>query len=418
MIKLRLTMFFLVAFLFSKAQEMPAWIREFGVPIDSSLKQRELFSSLKGERHIMLGEPTHGDGSVIDYKVRLIKKLHEEYDFDVILFEADMLDFFIAQKQRGLTSQELVDATLPSMWKNARELQALITYVDQQNKSGDSLFIAGFDTQLTRASIKHLNTALPLYLKKHDIVLSPVEGSNGLDEHRNFFSALIILINKGIKSNASIASKLDFTRFENTLKELKERSSGIRTAEGKFWTQELGNIADYLPFLYKANNLPHHFKVPEESLRDSIMANNHRYQIQEHFKGKKTITWAATDHIRRNVPGERSKRMGQYLDEQVRTGAYIIGFTAGVGQYYNYIDKNTYDIPALTTGSFEHFAQQLQKGDLFFDFKAKKDKIGKSASEREISMRPLAYQPRTNDWATALDAIIYIDHAKASQMIK
>jgi erythromycin esterase-like protein len=418
MIKLKLTVLFLVCFFFSEAQEMPAWINKHGVPIDSTLSQKAFFSSLEGEHHIMLGEPTHGDGSVLDYKVNLIKKLHQEQDFDVILFEADMLNFFIAEQQKAPGAGALINATLPPMWRNARELQALITYIDEQNSLGDSLFVAGFDTQLTPGAVKHLNTALPVFLKNNNIALSSDEGSNGLDEHRNFFSTLVILINKGLRNNPNIASKLDFKRFENTLNDLKVRSSGLKSADGKFWTQELGNIADYLPLLYKMNNLPQHFTVAEASLRDSIMANNYRYQIKERFKGKKTITWAATDHIRRNIPGEKSKKMGQYLSEQTVPRPYVVGFTAGAGQYYNYIDKNTYDIPALTAGSFEYFARKLKKGDLFVDFKANKDKMGRNALAREISMRPLAYQPKTNDWATVLDAIIYIDHAKASHMIK
>jgi erythromycin esterase-like protein len=39
---------------------------------------------------VLLGEPSHGDGGAMQMKTRLVKYLHEQKGFDVLLFEADL----------------------------------------------------------------------------------------------------------------------------------------------------------------------------------------------------------------------------------------------------------------------------------------------------------------------------------------
>lgn len=415
--KIKLTLLLLLTCLCIQAQQMPSWIKKHAIPLNSGLNEKSgVQQYLKNERHILLGEPTHGDGTVMNYKVQLIKMLHEKHGFDVIMFEADMLKFYTAAKKGRVDAGSLVQAALPKMWGDAVEFKALIEYIDQQNSLGDSLFIAGFDTQLTQTSTGHLNTQLPVFLKANNISLSPDEGSNGLDEHRNFFSTLVLLIHKRFKNNSNLVSAVDLPRFENTLRALKEKADLIRSDEGNFWAQELGNIIDYLPLLYADNKLPHHFSTSESSLRDSIMANNFTYLVEKKFKGKKTVSWAATDHIRRGIPGEKAKKMGEFLKEKLDQPHYVIGFTAGEGYYYNYLDKNTYPIPPLDSNSFEYFARQTKKGDLFLDLKSNKIRHVKEGFTQKISMRPMGYHSITTNWTIPLDAIIYIDQAEASTM--
>lgn len=417
--KLKLTALLLLTSFFSYAQDIPFWIQKYSIPLDTSLiKSSAIQKYLKNEQHILLGEPTHGDGTIMDYKVSLIRMLHEKYGYDVIMFEADMLKFYAASK-KGLTdTRAVLNATLPTMWSNAAELERLIDYIDQQNRIGDSLFVVGFDTQLTQASVPTLNTALPAFMKANNITLSADTGSNGLDEHRNFFSTLVLLINKRYRNNTNLVSTANFPRFEETLHGLRRQSQLVKNSEGGFWNQTLGNIIDYLPQLYADNRLPHKFTTADRSLRDSIMANNFSYLVEQKFKGKKTISWAATDHIRRNVPGEPSKKMGEFLKQKLTRPPYVIGFTAGAGEYYNYIDKKVYPIPDLVPGSFEYFGSKAKKGDFFLDLRSNLTKTKKSGFGQKISMRPMAYYPITTDWTIPLDAVIYVDQAKASKMLR
>lgn len=417
MIKIRLTIIIIFAGLGLSAQEMPFRIKGEGLSMKSLLSQRALLKKYLGdEKHVMLGEPTHGDGSIMEYKVQLIKELHEKHGFDVILFESDMLGLHIASTIEHEGIGEVINKTLPSMWKNSTEFQELVSYIDQQNKSGDSLFIGGFDSQLTQSSIRHFNSTLPIFFKNNNIVLSKEIGWNELDEHRNFFSALVLLINKAFTKNPTLISKVDIKRFEGTLRMLIEESVKVNSNDGKIWAQALKNVSDYLPLLYKNNQLPYSSSVAEISLRDSVMANNYIFQANSIFNGKKIVSWAATDHIRRNFKHEKAKKMGQHLNEKLRRPPYVVGFTAGEGTYYNYLDKKVYPIPNSERGSFEEFAKHSNKEDFFLNLKSEKNSTDKEPSNLSISMRPLGYYPISANWALALDAIIYVDFARASSV--
>lgn len=405
-----------------KAQESPKWIKELAIPLDSNLiESKRINQFLKSENQIMMGEPTHGDGNIMSYKIKLIKNLHENFGFNVILFEGDMLGFMASNKnaKEGNRTRTIINDVLPPMWKNSKELNELVEYVEKENSNGDSIFIAGFDTQFdTKSSINSFVSDFPKFLSSNNIAFSTEIGETGEDEKQNLISTFTALVYRGFRKGKPI-NTVDFSRFEHTIQRLKDSLEHFTTNDGRFWAQVLTNLKDYLPEMYANNNLPYKYITTEMNLRDSIMANNYIYQAEHSFKGKKLIAWAATDHIRRSMPNESSKKMGEFLSEKLKEKSpYIIGFTSGDGMYYNYIDKNTYPIPDLKPNSFEDFAKKLNRGDLFFDLKRNKQKRKASGISDMISMRPLGYRPITQNWSNILDAIIYIDQAKASNIIK
>ncbi|MGB5554717.1 MAG: hypothetical protein WBM83_08685, partial [Flavobacteriaceae bacterium] len=53
-------------------------------------------SPLKNSKIVLLGEQTHGDGAVFDKKVELIKALHEQLGFNIVVFESGMYDNYKA----------------------------------------------------------------------------------------------------------------------------------------------------------------------------------------------------------------------------------------------------------------------------------------------------------------------------------
>src|SRR5687768_4564334 len=75
------------------------WLRKNAVPIRSIVPEDRSFSDLQplkkilgNSRVVLLGEQSHGDGSVFLAKTRMIQFLHEEMGFGVLAFESGLYD--------------------------------------------------------------------------------------------------------------------------------------------------------------------------------------------------------------------------------------------------------------------------------------------------------------------------------------
>lgn len=106
----------------------------------SGLKQ-----SLKGVEIIALGENTHGLGEVFTAKIELVKFLHQELGFDLVLFESGFGDAALAWEQLDLLSaKEFTSVFSSNFYYNSEEIENLVSYVKSQN---GRLKIQGFDCQ-------------------------------------------------------------------------------------------------------------------------------------------------------------------------------------------------------------------------------------------------------------------------------
>src|SRR5690348_3029168 len=83
----------------SRIDDRIAWLDEHAVRIRSIDPREEDFSDLQplkaaigAARVVALGEQSHGDGAVFLAKCRLIKFLHKEMGFDVLVWESTEFD--------------------------------------------------------------------------------------------------------------------------------------------------------------------------------------------------------------------------------------------------------------------------------------------------------------------------------------
>ncbi len=104
-----------------------------------------LKEALKDVEIIALGENTHGLGEVFTVKTDLVKYLHEELGFTMVLFESGFGDAALAWEQIDSLSAELYTTTFTSnFYYKSKEIEGLMQYVKNQNKD---LVIQGFDCQ-------------------------------------------------------------------------------------------------------------------------------------------------------------------------------------------------------------------------------------------------------------------------------
>lgn len=104
-----------------------------------------LRESLKGVEIIALGEQSHGLGEVFNAKTELVKFLHKELGFDLVLFESGYGDGALAwERLDSLSPLAFTNSFSSNHYYNSEEILTLVTYVKSQKQS---LKINGFDCQ-------------------------------------------------------------------------------------------------------------------------------------------------------------------------------------------------------------------------------------------------------------------------------
>ena len=134
-------------------------------------------------RVVLLGEAWHGDGGAIALRARLVQALHERLGFDVLAFESD---FFAVNRdwervRSGGPIQDVRDDVW-AFWTETDAAAPIWDYVEAQAQAGDTLHVAGFDTQPHSARSRD---ELPGWLRTHlaelpDVDPSEVEAAAGL----------------------------------------------------------------------------------------------------------------------------------------------------------------------------------------------------------------------------------------------
>lgn len=117
-----------------------------------SMEDLEPLIELIGDRRVVaLGEGSHGAGSDFRAKARLIRFLHERMDFDVILWEAGIIDtrYMDRALRSGEDAASAATRALYAHWANSREVIELLEYVQDEQAAGRPIEIAGFDLQIS-----------------------------------------------------------------------------------------------------------------------------------------------------------------------------------------------------------------------------------------------------------------------------
>ncbi len=100
---------------------------------------------MKGVEIIALGEQSHGLGEVFNAKTELVKFLHKELGFDLVLFESGYGDGALAwERLDSLSPIAFTNSFSSNHYYNSEEILTLVTYVKSQKQS---LKINGFDGQ-------------------------------------------------------------------------------------------------------------------------------------------------------------------------------------------------------------------------------------------------------------------------------
>lgn len=398
-----------------------AWIAGNAHPLASVSPQHAGFADLEplrgaigDARVVMLGEQTHGDGTTFLAKTRLVRFLHEEMGFDVLVWESNLANMWLADEalRAGTDPLPTLRNAMGGLWSYSEQVQPLLEYVVAQRRGARPLEVAGFDPQSTGrpkagafgarldAMATRAGFARPAADVWTEFVALADRHAQGLEtaatagaEQRAAFFALLGDVRTAIARHAAASGDAESRLWTQLLRslELQATINWARFGDGSGWTEAMRR-------------------------RDLQMAENVAFLADQHYAGRKIIVWAASFHVARDLTTFRNpatgapvyaaadRVMGEEMHAHFGADAYVIGFTAYEGSHGR-VGEEPRPLPPAAAGTLESLFHHAGFENAFLDFRGLP--AGGAWLRSPLSARVLGHSDLLAEWPRVLDGIVY-----------
>jgi erythromycin esterase-like protein len=295
--------------------------RIHSIDVDASYQNgnwKPVLKEVKGKRIVLLGESNHGSKEIFQSRNDLIKSLHRELGFDVILFESGIGELIeINSQKEQLTGAEMTYGFF-SGWRTNEFIQ-LMDYV-RENK----LSISGFDVQRTGSSFHSVLMEELRRLNLDGAKYQNIE-KRFSDEKRKLSSRQAVYDSVQYSTNNLIK---DYEILQSVIEKSEEEVSG---EVSKLVVRTIQNRIKYLQYFLAFVKDKDWNKRWKE--RDFMMFSNLDWLLKTIYKDKKVIVVAHNFHISRF--NEKEEVMGEFLKEDYGDDMYAVGVFAGKGSFNN-----------------------------------------------------------------------------------
>lgn len=332
---------------------------EFSSDLQRFENLSKLKETLKDVEIIALGENTHGLGEVFKVKTDLVKFLHQELGFNLVLFESGFGDGELAWEQLdSLSNEEFTNSFSSSFYYHSEEILELTKYAKSQK---NSISIKGFDCQPQQDFLikRMAEIAQPIDSVFAKSVQLEMRGFNKLyqfendkdtlafNNQRNSFLSFINAYDAFLTKNKDRLVKLGTTK--NEIDAIKKSNDIFKNTYSEI---EIGDMMTW-PASY--------------NIRDKSMS-----EIIKWYKGKnpesKIIIWAQNSHIENNAkPNNNVNWMGHNLKKTYGDTYYSIGAMVYSGKNLNY--NGTFDFEHNDKNYLAYHLNQFQKERFVLDLR-------------------------------------------------
>ena len=378
---------------------------------------------LKDKRIVQLGENTHGIREYNILKDRLIRYLHKELDFRVLVFESDFYQCHRANERAAMeTAARTLTGCAYGTWHTTGVLP-LFEYLQASQSSDQPLRLAGLDIQ-------------PIGNNKDDrpTFLSEAAAMQDAMYARQVFSldsTFLAIYSTGSRARRAYLRKAEgkkmleaydqlVTFLDETAADLSSDSDRTQRMQVLVARQSAESIAWYI----RQQTAPTTEKYVEN--RDQGMARNLRFLVDILYPDEKVIVWGHNFHIRHDnaaIPADSTmfpdvavQTMGHWIHEWYGDEVYTVGFYAYEGSSADNSGES-FDVTPATPGSLEALLHETGAGTLFVDLSQASDMKDAAWMTAPITARYNGVTPLTMRLRDQYDGLLFVDQITLREMM-
>ena len=409
-----------------------AWLRANAVALADASTDAELEPvrrALDGVDVIFLGESSHGDGGGHLARLRLVRYLHEQLGFNVIVWEAGVREAVAFDSLLGTAAAlgSITPIALYPWWAPSAELRPVLEYIRQTRRSARPLTFAGFDIQRSGPVDSLVGYITRTFARSGDT--------------RRFPPALADSLSRAIARMTSLSGAARDSAeqaVERTLHaagpDLQQRFSSARAAfvrtigstETELLSRVLDNVVANAEQTRLAGDVDPAKHIASYNLREQRNAETLLWLLRSRHRGQKMIVWlhnvhainarftARFDGVSLDAASGPRDATARIVRDSIGARSYAVAITSFDGSWA-FPGGDKVDLPPATNGSLAALLHETGYARAFLDLRGS-SRTGpvwlSTPLDGTLNTQSPARYPVT--WPRVVDAVLFVDRMTPS----